>query len=155
MGMSQKNKGRRKVGKGKINFRRKKNNDDDNLPDNKTKFLMKITKTNGHCRFAGTRYYDGEELRSVELASYLKGGFRKNRVKIGDDVLIQDEGYSKSTVKDPKAGEEANFKIIYKYDAGDKKRLKAVRAYDSYVATECTTEDKGFMFENEVDNKKK
>merc|ERR1711959_411362 len=117
MGMSQRKRNRNKTGR-----RSKKGTP---MPDpNDGTFCAKVTKSLGNCRFQVERYQDLGYIEAsstndknayrivCELDSSMKGGNRFNRVRDGDNVLIEEQSYSGSIINN---STKKNFKIIGLY----------------------------------------
>jgi len=119
-------------------------------------YLGKVLKPQGNSRFSVLRYYDNQEIKSCELSSQMKGGFRRNKIMVGDEVLLEDQGFSQCLVNEPKKGKEINLKIMGKFVSKDKSRLKAANAYDTYTSHEkIEKEEAAFIFEGESKVKEK
>ena len=102
-------------------------------------FCAKVSKSLGNCRFSVERHQDMGYINdpsitdknvyriNAELSSSMKGGNRFNRVREGDNVLIEEQSYTGKIVHNSK---KKNYLIIGVYTKGDMKRLKACGAFN-------------------------
>ena len=128
--MSQRKKNRNKTG------RRSKKSTPMPDPLNNT-FCAKVVKSLGNCRFHVERYQDMGYIENsdnkniyrlvCELDSSMKGGNRFNRVRDGDNVLIEEQSYSGTIVNN---STKKNFKIIGVYTKANTSQLKACGAFN-------------------------
>lgn len=139
------------------------------MPDpNNGTFCAKVIRSLGNCRFYVERYQDlgyieasstndKNKYRIVcELDSSMKGGNRFNRVRVGDNVLIEKQSYSGSIIKN---STKKYFKIIGVYTKANTSLLKACGAFNQSEVSGNKPDkaDDCIMFEGEdkkVVNKK-
>ena len=123
-------------------------------PTNGT-FCAKVYKSNGNCRFSVERHQDLGYINdpsikdksvyriNAELSSSMKGGNRFNRVREGDNVLIEEQSYSGTITQN---STKKNYKIIGVYTKGDVKRLKACGAFNQSKTIGKKQEDDSGIF---------